>query len=123
MNGGDYFTWFNEDGSGLRKILYFLENLGIVVIRSRTLGKEDLSKEDQIPKGELKELLENNEFARNSWKKGDMRWSERQWILTKKGKAIVEKDENLQRLQKEGDALKFFMALKDKVEEREFFIP
>ncbi len=44
------------------------------------------------------------------------------WSLTNKCKEIVEKDGHLQKLQRGEDILKFFTALMEKVEEKEFFI-
>ncbi len=45
------------------------------------------------------------------------------WVLTKEGKKIAEKNKRLQKLEKEGDRLKFLKALKELIEKKEFFIP
>lgn len=125
MTGGDYFTGFRDEGSELRKILYFLENSGIVVIRSERLAKSPNPEFDEISIKNAREISKDiqNKNLKKKMEEWRPNWSQRQWILTLKGKKIVEQEEYLKKLLKEGDALRFFTALKNKIEEKEFFIP
>lgn len=78
MTGGNYFTLFKEEGSGRRKLLYQLEDLGIV------------------------ELIQERE------RKGLYGYK---WELTKKGKELVDKDKELQKLSQDGDIQEFHQKI------------
>ena len=125
MTGGNYFTSFRDEGSETRKILYFLEELGIVSIRTRKLKESPNPEFDKDSVKRVKEISKTvkDKHLKKLFNEWEPSWREYRWILTSKGKKIVEKDENLQKLQKERDALRFFKALKDKVEEKHFFVP
>lgn len=125
MVGGNYSTWFVDEGKGeLRKVLYYLENLGITRVKSKKIKGSINSKleEDQIKKvRNLAKSVEDKHLKKllNKWKPS---WTEYRWVLTNKGKSLVESNDTLKKLQKEGDALKFFTALKDEIEKKEYFI-
>ncbi|KKN31174.1 hypothetical protein LCGC14_0826830 [marine sediment metagenome] len=78
MTGGNYFTWFKEEGSERRKLLYQLEDLGIV------------------------ELIQERE------RKGLYGYK---WELAKKGKELVDKDKELQKLLQDGNIQEFYQKI------------
>jgi len=125
MTGGNYFTSFRDEGSETRKILYFLEGKGIVSIQSKSLIESPNPEFDKNSIERVKEISKTvkDKHLKKLFNEWEPSWREYGWILTDKGKKIIEENENLQKLQKEGDALKFFTALKNKVEEKHFFIP
>ena len=45
------------------------------------------------------------------------------WSLTNKCEKIIKENKHLQKLQKGRNVFKFFTALKEKIEEKELFIP
>lgn len=63
--GGEYITWFNSEGCEARKLLYKLEDIGIIQC-------------DNI--------------------KQDNNWIKKEWVLTKKGQKIIDKDEELKEI-------------------------
>jgi len=86
MVGGNYYTWFKDEGAEPRKILYQLENLGIAKIDRKKLK--------------------------------DKGWYEYNWVLTKKGETLVEKDKNLKKLWNEGKVIEFYNILKEILEDK-----
>ena len=73
MVGGNYRTWFKEDGAKERSLLYKLENLGVLRLQSES--------------GEVKNEIKHYEYI---------------WILTKKGQELVNKYESLEEIWADG---------------------
>jgi NAD(P)H-nitrite reductase large subunit len=83
--GGEYITWFREEGSKERRLLYKLENLGIVKL-DRKIEFIDKKKSYHY-----------------------------KWILTSAGKKLVDENESLKEMWKNGahnvDVVKFYNAV------------
>jgi hypothetical protein len=71
--GGNYITWFNQEGSERRSLLYKLENMNIVRLTS--------------------------EFSK---REGNMRAYTHNWILTNKGQELIDTNKCLQELWGDG---------------------
>ncbi len=82
MMGGNYITWFIEEGSKARSLLYKLEKMGIVRLTSKTADKID-----------------------------ETQFYNYQWILTDKGQELINNNKCFQEIWGEGkkvDVVKFY---------------
>lgn len=61
----DYFTWFKDDDSELRALLYKLENEGIVKINRNKKGEFYEYKWELTKKG--KEIVESDNAIKQMW--------------------------------------------------------
>jgi len=125
MAGGNYSTGFKDDGKlRLRKILYYLESLGITKVKVKKVKDKIDPKIEKVLIEKVRNLstATKDKYLKKAFSNWKPSLKEYKWILTDKGKKIVENNETLQKLKKEGDILKFFKALKDEVEKKEFFI-
>ena len=67
--GGNYITWFNEEGSRERSLLYKLEDMGIVRCHSESEGKGWTKHQWKLTdKGQ--KLVEENKRLQDIWKDG-----------------------------------------------------
>jgi hypothetical protein len=82
MTGGNYITWFKEEGSKERSLLYKLENMGVLRLQNK-----------------FREI------------KDDKKHYDYSWILTKKGQELVDKHESLKKIWGDGkrvDVIAFY---------------
>lgn len=70
MTGGKYYTWFDNNDSEIRKVLYALENLGIAkLIREKKHDKGWYKyKWELTDKG--KKIVRNDKNLRDLWEGG-----------------------------------------------------
>jgi len=68
---GDYSTWFNEDGSESRALLYKLENIGIVKLYSEKEKDGFYSHKWELTK-KGKEIVDKDKLLQELWKQGNI---------------------------------------------------
>ena len=73
MTGGNYFTWFKEDGAKERSLLYKLENMGVMRLQSKSGDMSEGTKHYDYKwrltvKGQ--ELVDNNKCLQDLWNDG-----------------------------------------------------